>query len=335
MKTLGIAGSLVALAAGFLVVLPNTATATTTACTWQTSALPVPAGANVFSFSIGGTDHSGGWVGRASMSDGWHVFAWKNGTVTDYGRPLPSGIATVPDENRAGTIVANRIDGTFQQITMAFRIRGGQWEQLAPLSGATRSLAEAINDAGDIIGTNWVPRNGKTGPVVVRWPAGQTAAVEVPGIPFDSRAIDIDEDGTLLVGVRDAITGAYLPNVVRGGVRTALPQLAGNQDLEAVQLSNGRVTGWVYTNSRYTGVVWERDLTPHALPNATQGLLINRDGLVVGRRSGTNVSYGVWRDRTLEFTFDASNDNLDLGAISDDGTFAGTLRYAPTVWRCA
>jgi hypothetical protein len=331
MTKLGIVGALVA---GLIVVLPAPASATTAACTWQTVALPEPAGANVFSIRLGGTDHSGGWAGRASVSGaGSRVFSWKNGTVTDHGPiPSPSGTAWVTDENRAGTIVTTMTDGAWGQIAVGFRIRGGQWDQLVPIQGGTRSEAVAINDSGDILGMNWVVRNGTAGPVVVRWPAGQTAAVEVPGIPFDSRAIDLDEDGTMLVGVRDPASGAYLPNVVRGGVRTALP---GGQQPEATAISNGRVTGAIYANSHYTAVVWERDLTRRSLPGAGQALLINRDGLVIARPTSIPPSHGVWRGGTLEFSFGTTDDIVDTGAINDDGTFAGTLGYIPTVWRCA
>lgn len=332
MKKLGIVTALITLAAGFTLALPNTATATTAACTWRTSPLPVPSGAREFSINVDATDHNGGWAGDASMSDRDHVFSWKNGTVTDLGAtPMAPGQtiltqATVADENRAGTILVNLFVSPYQQIHPPYRIRGGQWEALGLLPGATHWEAVAINDAGDVLGTNWVARNGKTGEVVVRWPAGQTAAVEVPGIPFATRAIDLDEDGTMLVGVRNPTTGAYDPNIVRGGVRTALQTLSGTTNPDARKISNGRVIGQTFPRSGAVGVFW--DLSPHSLPNSTDGILINRDNLAIGRRSS---GFGVWRSGVLEFSFSAT----DVGAISDDGSFAGTLNYLPTVWRCS
>jgi len=262
---------------------------------------------------------------------------WKNGAVTDYGgAATTTAFISVLDENRAGTIVVNSTDGYLGSIRTAYRIRGGVWEQLATLPGASQPIAAAINDVGDIVGTNLVQRNGNVGTVVVRWPAGQTTPVEVPGLPLNSTAIDLDEDGTLLVGLRNPETQGQVPHVLRGGVLNALPTLARNQTPYGRAISNGRVTGSVLPKGgSYIGVVWERDLTPHSLPTAGEGLLINRDGLVVASHSNPNVTdHGVWRNGTLEYAFGSFDDHVYTGALSDDGTFAGQLRGAPTVWRC-
>lgn len=331
-----IAGSLAALALGCTLVLPGTAAATTAACTWSPSALPLPAGAS--SVSVDGTDHSGGWAGSAYFSgDRRRVLTWKNGTVTDHGGVASAtAFISVVDENRAGTIVLNTTDGYFGSIKLAYRIRAGIWEQLAPLPGASAPIVKSINDTGDVIGTNIVQRNGTVGTVVVRWPANQTTPVEVPGLPLHATAIDLDQDGTLLVGLRNPETQGQIPHVMRSGVLTALPPLARNQTLYAKAISNGRVTGSVLPKGgQYTGVVWERDLTPHSLPNASEGHLINRDALVVASHTNPNVtSHGVWRAGTLEYAFGTFDDHVYTGTLSDDGTFAGQLRGQPTIWRC-
>lgn len=337
MRTLGIVSSLIALA----VAVPGTAAATTTACTWGTTALPVPPGANQFSITVDATDHNGGWAGKASITnDRDHVFSWKNGVLTDQGRtPMAPGQtiltqAKVADENRSGTILVNLFVSPYQMIHPPYLVRSGQWQALGLLPGATWWDAVGINDAGDVLGWNNVVRNGKSVSVVVRWPAGQTTPVEVPGIPLESRAIDLDEDGTMLVGVRSPTTGAYVPNILRNGTLTQLPALPHSDDIEAAQISNGRIIGTTHLNSGYIGTVWEPNLTPRTLSGSADGRLINRDALAIGRRSGSGVSYGVWRIGTLEFTF-GSADNITFGAISDDGSFAATRNYLPTVWRCA
>lgn len=333
-----ITGLLTALVVGSaLVLLPQTASAASTAgCTWRASALPVPAGASIL--DVDGTDHSGGWAGTAYFSgDRWHILSWKNGTVTDYGpvAPTTTAFVRVVDENRSGTIIGNSTDGQWGQIKTAFRIRAGVLEQLAVLPGGSQAIAAAINDTGDIVGTNLVQRNGSWGTAVVRWPANQAAPVEMPGLPLHSTAIDLDEDGTLLVGLRNPETQGQVPHVLRGGVLSALPPLARNQTPYGRAISNGRVTGSVLPKGgQYTGVVWERDLTPHTLPNAGEGLLINRDALVVASHASAGLSHGVWRGSTLEHAFGTFDDHVYTGAISDDGTFAGDLRGQPTVWRC-
>lgn len=336
MRTLGIVSSLILVAAGLAVALPSAAVATTTACTWGTSALPVPPGAAQYSINVDATDHNGGWAGDASITgDRDHVFSWKNGTVTDLGRtPMAPGQtiltqATVADENRSGTIVVNLFVSPYQQLHPPYRIRNGQWEALGLLPGTTWSSAVAINDAGDILGTNTVASNGTTSPVLVRWPAGQTTPVPVTGLPPRTTAIDLDEDGTMLV---DVYTSG--PAIVRGGVLTPLPLLPRADYADAAKISNGRIIGSQHLKSGYVGAVWERDLTPHSLPNSNVGMLINRDGLAIGTRL-TGGGLGVWRAGVLEFSFPASGATADMGAISDDGSFAGTLNYLPTVWRCA
>jgi len=75
-----------------------------------------------------------------------------------------------------------------------------------------------------------------------------------------------------------------------------------------------------------------RDLTPHALSNAIESSFINRDGLVVGSPAGH--SWGVWRNGTLEFAFGTADDLIHIGALGDDGAFAGDF-HGPMVWRCS
>jgi hypothetical protein len=123
--------------------------------------------------------------------------------------------------------------------------------------------------------------------------------------------------------------------VFRAGQLTALPLLPSYEFLNAKKISNGRITGYVGRGSDPSvGVVWERDLTPHALPNNESGQYINRDGLVIGYNPDATLIWGVWRNLALEFAFGAANDNAFVGTVSDDGTFGGNFRGNPTFWRC-
>lgn len=174
------AGLLVALAIGSMVVMPNTAAAATAACTWHSNTLSGPAGA---SSNVYTTDDSGGWAGTAYFSGvGYHVVTWQNGTVTDYGGVgAPSASTVVADENPSGALAVTMMAGPYTYVQNAYRISGGQWQQLAPLPGGARPEAKAINDAGDVFGTDSEQRNGLTGTVVLRWPANQTTPVTVAG----------------------------------------------------------------------------------------------------------------------------------------------------------
>ena len=331
-----IAGSLatLALAVGSTLVLPNTATAAT--CTWSSSTLSGPAGA--FS-TIHATDNSGGWAGTAYFSFvGNHVIAWKNGTITDYGEiGSSSANVVVVDENRTGALAVNVTDGGEAQTKSEYRISGGQWQQLAPLPGGTRPEVVSINDAGDVYGTTqMVNGSGITGTVVVRWPANQATPVQVAGLPFDTTMIDLDDDGTLLVGTPDPKTGGPVPHLLRNGILTALPPLANGQTTNGDAIANGRVAGDVITKSiQLIGTVWESNLAVHSLPNLQEGMLINRNDLVVGTLTGSGATNGVWRNGTLEYSFGSTSNYVALGAVSDDGTFGGDINSVPTVWRCS
>jgi len=332
-----IAGSLAALAIGITLVLPQSAeAATSAACTWRANTLPIPTGAT--RVGVYTTDHNGGWAGAASFgTNNFHVVAWKNGTITDYGQIGNSATVTVSilDENRAGTVIGYTRQGFTGQIAPGFRIRAGQLEQLPVLLGGFSPMPAAINDSGDIYGTNSVQRNGEWGSVVVRWPGDRPTAVEeVPGLPFKAKVVDADEDGTLLVSPSGAIFEAT--HVFRAGQLTALPRPPPYEFLNAKKISNGRVTGYAARGSDPSvGVVWERDLTPHILPNAQSGQYINRDGLILGYSPDATLIWGVWRNRTLEFAFGAAHDDAFVGTVSDDGTFGGSFRGNPTFWRCS
>ncbi|HEY3611537.1 MAG TPA: hypothetical protein VGL06_28845 [Pseudonocardiaceae bacterium] len=330
------AGLLFALAIGATVVLPNTAAAAVAAsCTWHSSTLSGPAGTSATNLYT--TDDNGGWAGTAYFSGvGYHVVTWKNGTVTDYGGVgAPSASTIVDDENRSGALAVTMMAGPYTYVQNAYRITGGQWQQLAPAAGGSHPEARAINDAGDVFGTDGEVSNGLTGTVVLRWPANQTTPVAVAGLPFDSTVLGLDDDGTLLVGIPDA-NGVPVPHLLRGGVLYPLPPSAGNVSSYAVAISNGRVTGSVVSKSvKYTAVVWDGNQVAHALPGGDMGVLINPSDLVVGTLGGSGATNGVWRNGTLEYTFGTTNNYIALGAISDDGSFAGDVDKVPTVWQCS
>ena len=44
--------------------------------------------------------------------------------------------------------------GQWVQIKRAFLVRAGQWTELLAGTGATQTVATAINDAGEVLGTN-------------------------------------------------------------------------------------------------------------------------------------------------------------------------------------
>ena len=136
--------------------------------------------------------------------------------------------------------------------------------------------------------------------------ARRTSAA-IGGLPLNSTAIYIDQDGTLLVGLRNPTTGGQVPHLLRGGTPDRPVRAAQDRHLNCRghrQRPRGRRC--LHPLGPDQGVAWDQAGSPTALPSSTEGLLVNRDG-----------------------------DHAYTGALGDDGTFAGTLRGLPTVWRCS
>lgn len=312
------------------------------ACTWTPELLPLPAG--VLAGHVDATDHGGGYAGSISYGagsvQGAHAVLWKNGKMTDYGNlssPEYQNSVSVYDVNKAGTVVGaahKESDGT----PSAVHSRNGRIERLAELPNTIASMANGINDSGDIVGgveteSRWF---------AVRWPADRPGVVEVltglPDTPAD--ASGIDEDGTVLVSVEKE--GWDVPYLWKAGQARALPLPAGGYDVINRGISNGRVIGQVTTDDAFSGYVWDRDGQPRAVPRGEDVLGINRDGRIVGRTDDESWrEFGVWRVTTLESTLSyTATRGIDPRVSSDDGTIAGDSwtfnggRYEPTVWRC-
>ncbi len=232
--TLLTAGALAATGLGTI-----TAHATTTACTWRTTNLPVPAGAvsGYVSAASGPGTYAGqvGFPGSNGAND-YHVVRWTGATLSDLGLlPAAHNDLEVNDVNSSGTVVgaAGKIIGEDPWGVVIryfpFRSTDGHLEQLPVPAGAYNVHAVAITENGDIWG-NGHPAGDPDHNVVYRWPADQPGTVTTPaGFPLGSSVAGVDTDGTVAFTVAPspiADTSAYL---WKNGVVTALPMLAGSR----------------------------------------------------------------------------------------------------------
>ncbi|MCP3804916.1 hypothetical protein NLX83_37190 [Allokutzneria sp. A3M-2-11 16] len=325
---------MVAVTAAALVAVPGTAEAA--ACAWKPVPLPMPAGA--VQADATAADGVGGHVGTAEFAGSeQHVVRWSGSTITDYGRvpgTFPNGL-TAREVNRGGVIVGN---ASQLYSSVAFRSAGTALARLPLPAGTTSSRANAINDRGDAVG--WAVLPDRTRKAVL-WPADRPeTAVELGGLPTGFvEAVDIDEDGTILVRhSNDQYNSTSYK--WRDGVATALRAPAGVKSAEATGIAAGRVSGtFVYQDDSRRAGLWDAAGAPQVLPQGNRAESVNRGGLVVGVIDAGAVPI-LWRSTTVESVVRTS-EPLYLGKVGDDGTIPGHYtrqpnnRHSPVVLRCS
>ncbi|NGO07576.1 hypothetical protein G5C60_07900 [Streptomyces sp. HC44] len=317
------------------------------ACVWTPAILPLPTGA--LTGDVVATDGSGGYAGTisygADSEEGGRAVLWKNGKFTDYGNladPEYQNWITVDGVNDAGTVVGaayRQDDG----LPTALRSRNGKMERLPELPGADASVAEGINDHGDIVGAVEATVDGEWYYHPVIWPADKPGTVvKLTGLPDgEAFATGIDQDGTVLVEVDNGF--GRVPYLWKDGEARPLSLPDGAYDVIARGISNGRVIGQVsYDSMESRSVLWDRDGKPRVMARGDDVQGINRDGQIVGRTDDPSWrEHGVWQLTTLGSTLSyGPNRGLELAVSSDDGTIAGRSwtfpggRDEPTVWTC-
>ncbi|MBB6555191.1 hypothetical protein [Nonomuraea rubra] len=314
-------------------VAPQAAAARSSACTWRTQALQVPTGAT--QHQVSATDHHGGYSGSAYFPDsGWRIVYWKDGRVIDYGSS-GHGTDRVVDQNSSGTIAGTSVTGLWGASAISFRIRDGRRERLTPYPGAElNSRAIGITESGDVYGSAVVWEGNTTVYVAVRWPYDRPGVVEkVTGLPEGMRVVDVDRDGTLLVGTE---TTYPWPHLWRDGRLTRLPEVPDMQFGYARAVADGMVAGMLRVGSEPNRpAYWDRNGQPHQLSQSSVAEHINRNGLIVS--SLTSTPFQVWRFGTLVGQL---GDAASVTTIGDDDSIGGTIRGAnhlpaAAVWRCS
>ncbi|MFD8891932.1 hypothetical protein [Streptomyces sp. NPDC059566] len=216
----------------------------------------------------------------------------------------------------------------------------GAMYELPLLAGHTSSSAQAVNDAGDVVGLSLdANENG----YLVRWGAdGTLTPLQAVEGGTGGHAVKIVDDGTV-AGFTDAPDGVrHAARWSAAGVLTRLEEPPGYTRGEAQDINNSRVAvGQLSTESRTLPVRWGPDgratalrLLPRALGGAATA--INERGEIAGYVS-------VPGEKTRAVRWDTRGRVHDLGslggsdsepsAINDRGTVIGRATDTNGIWK--
>jgi hypothetical protein len=197
--------------------------------------LPLPAGATAG--EVRATDGAGRWVGIAGGPGYSGAVVWANGKVSALGPGRAQGV------NRHGVVVGGDSIGT--NMGHAVLWRGGRRIRLAEPRGTEASSANAVDDAGNIVG--FAGTATRTYGMV--WSAATPGRYRT--LPYRDRDVNL-----LGVSAGRIVGGAWPPRTegetsvaVEGTVRQGLRAIAGPGSAAAAA-AGGFVTGGVGTEAR-------------------------------------------------------------------------------------
>ncbi|MCX5233561.1 lamin tail domain-containing protein [Streptomyces sp. NBC_00233] len=205
-----------------------------------------PAGLTAKTLEAG--DPSGRYqAGRAvDSADVEHLVLWTDGVAEDLGVPALGANSFPSDVNGHGEIVGNVfMDGNWR----GWRRRGGQFTPVTLPASALTADAVAINGNGEMAGTSFRAAYAQDGRATV-WSTDNSARELTRPAGFnDARALDIDDDGTVIgtVSLLDYDTAttldqravAWFPD----GTWRFLNGIRPTDQTEAKAIRNGRVVG--------------------------------------------------------------------------------------------
>ncbi|MFK0258865.1 hypothetical protein [Streptomyces sp. NPDC090445] len=212
--------------------------------------------------------------------------------------------------------------------------------QLPLLAGHTHSSAQAMNDAGDVVGLS-LDENGDGW--LVRWGAdGSLTPLQAVGGGLGGHAVEIVEDGTV-AGFTTTPDGVrHTARWDASGALTRLEEPSGYVDGEAQDINNSRVAvGHLSTGSRTRPVRWGADgrATVLNLPPQADG------GVATGINEWGEIAGHVYvpGEKTRAVRWDSAGRVHDLGslggsyseptAINDRGTVIGRATDAAGAWK--
>lgn len=313
---------------GFSLLVPGT---TAQAATCVSADLPLPAGFT--NGSVSGSDGTSGrlvggvWTDTDSRR---HGVVWENGTPRLLGQ-APFGDSTfLGDVNSSGVAIGSASDLDF---SVPLRYQDGAFTALPSPAGATEVGADAVNNAGTIVGGG---RNGGPRQVFV-WRGGNNPEVlEVPG---QAAIQDIDESGRI---VTSTTTGPRSFAWSVAGVRAELAPFQAGWWVSARDIRAGRIVGLSGDgNGASAAVQWEVDgRIVRTFPGAVDALDINAEGTVLGVYE-VGRQPALWVDGQLATVLPTPTNavSVSAGEITDDGVVTGNYRTGdnhliPTRWTC-
>ncbi|MEH0932400.1 hypothetical protein [Micromonospora sp. CPCC 205558] len=287
--------------------------------------LRVPAG-SWQAIKVHHADPSGRFQIAYATDTDWreHVIRWDNGVPTNLGTPAGS----LKEVNEQGDFVGNASseDGLYRST--AWRYSDGQVTALPGLPDSVQTIASAIAGDGTVAG--WV-RSADGQPTAVTWARDNTVRA-LPG-SGDSRAIDVDADGTVIGYLADKPV-RWAPNAQP----EILPGYAPGPDTfwDLTGISAGVVVGEEYTGSSQLALLWAPGTAPALLAHGAAVHAVNARGSVAYEQVYENKQWlrqnGV--DRTLPFGPSPSS-IADITGLTDDDIAYGNHYSTPVRWICA
>jgi hypothetical protein len=320
-----------ALALGTAVTAPSALAAE--ACTWTAHNIEAPGGYFAADVHIRGTDSHGNYSGDVSdrSVDMGRVVLWTGGKPR-----IPDALATfvypnVADENSAGTVL---LDGGLPSTTRGVYLfsgghRGpGTLSRLPDPRGYRLESAVALNDRGDVLASATDLKDGHRVSVLWSVLAAGSRIIDVP----DRYGMDLDDDGTVLLGAPDSKLGGLW----RAGVVT--PLTGEDRPVLIRQIRNGVVVGTAIDSwPASRALAWHGPADPRPLEQGGTAEATNKHGLIAGSLTNLIGPAAVWQDTKLlgRLPFPDGGD-ADVFVIGDDGVIFGNTSNAPAAlrWTC-
>ncbi|SEF26454.1 hypothetical protein SAMN05421837_103326 [Amycolatopsis pretoriensis] len=298
-------------------------------CTWRAEPVPVPPFAEPRSYYVDATDGEGNFSGRTFVGQSaFGVVLWEHGEPRQLDLPEGFDSAVPAGQTRSGTVLVNATSfATTPATQQIFLYRNGTYEPVRLPAGYRNARADAINDRGDVVATASVPG----GSVVILWSvlAAGPIVISPPELPWAS-AVDIDEDGTILLG------DGYSAYLWRSGTLTPQPPSPGTPVLTR-EISNGTAVGTVLDPAGPKAVLWSQD-APHLLDGGGEAESVNHHGTIAGRLGAWDGPPAVWQGTSLvaKLPLPAGAASASADLIGDDGTVfgRGDGDTGPVRWRC-
>ncbi|GAA3872788.1 hypothetical protein GCM10022243_42430 [Saccharothrix violaceirubra] len=313
------------------------------------TAFPVPASASATVVDLGvlpggdasranAIDPAGTVVGHSTTTGGAvHAASWAaDGRIADLGT-LPGDTSSTADGISDTGIVFGH-SYTDDGPTHAVRWVGGVIEELRPLPGHVKTVANAINARGTVVGVS--VGTDYTDQHAVAWDrSGRTIAL--PALPGDpaSAAISVNDAGVIVghSGPYTAINDQHPLVWAPDGRVTRLSHEGADHGI-AVGVNNaGTVAATIVDRDNHLNVVrFAPDGRGSHLGTDVEASAIGEDGTVLGSRSDLGRLYGArWRAGSTEAEFLSHTYRIaavNRSGIAVGGTKSGPRGSRPMLW---